>query len=132
VEASKLTVYFIGDDRRRVKIGFTTNLTQRIYALQSATASELSLLRVLDGGLATERWLHKKFADYHITGEWFEFAEQMMVIVPPDEIPSPLSSRPDDTGFANISDLIKTADRLGCLSPDGRRYFAALLEEKSQ
>lgn len=81
-------VYFVGG-HGQVKIGYTSNLANRISALSGAAGTELNVLRTIDGGRPTERWLHKKFAAYRTHGEWFEYHPDMMTVMPPDEITKP-------------------------------------------
>lgn len=55
-----------------VKIGTSTNVTQRLAQLQSGFPYELKLLRVLPGYLEEERFFHDLFAEYRVRAEWFE------------------------------------------------------------
>lgn len=70
-------VYFISDGEY-VKIGKTTGwANNRLSALQTANARELTLLAVAffrDGMCATqlEGWLQGQLKTYHVRGEWFE------------------------------------------------------------
>lgn len=81
------SVYFIQDDKGRVKIGWTRDIRTRLMALQSGTLDNLALLRVVDGSKTVERWFHKRFAKHRIRGEWFAFASEMLTIAAPDEVP---------------------------------------------
>lgn len=82
-------IYFIGDEHGRVKIGHALDMQKRLSGLQTSCADNLSILRLIDGGEPTERWLHRRFAEAHIRGEWFRFLPEMLSILPPDEIPVP-------------------------------------------
>jgi hypothetical protein len=87
-----MSVYFIGDHRRRVKIGHSCDPDDRMEAIQACCADKLRLLRVIDGvGSATEAWLHRRFKNQRINREWFYLADKMLTIVPPAESPLPLS-----------------------------------------
>jgi hypothetical protein len=81
-------VYFVQADGDMVKIGWTTDLSKRLSSLRSSLPQQLELLRRIDGGKVTEKWLHKRFADRRVGGEWFEFCPEMMTIIPPDELPA--------------------------------------------
>lgn len=81
-------VYFVQDARGFVKIGFSTDPLSRIMSLQTAHASRLVILRIIDGGPITERWLHKRYAPLRASGEWFDFHPAMLTVIPPDEIPA--------------------------------------------
>lgn len=79
-----MTVYFIqvGKDGP-VKIGYAADAAIRLQQLQVAHPEPLHLLRTIDGGSKTEAWLHGKFSDHRIRGEWFNFCPEMMEIEPP-------------------------------------------------
>lgn len=112
IDAARLPggcVYFIGD-QRRVKIGHTTDLVSRLKDLRVASPDNHSVLRVLPGGSRTERWLHKRFSDRHIRGEWFRFTDEMMEITPPDEVPTrPVELRRRDVRLS-LRERIRDAD----------------------
>ncbi|MGN6769773.1 MAG: GIY-YIG nuclease family protein [Rhizobiaceae bacterium] len=64
-------VYFLraGDE---VKIGFSTNLRQRLEKLRNGNAFPVFVCRYVEGTMATERQFHKRFAEYRLRGEWFD------------------------------------------------------------
>lgn len=65
-------IYFLQNGRRKlVKIGFSGDHISRIDSLQSATPDKLKLLATLPGSRTLEAELHKRFAKYHVQGEWF-------------------------------------------------------------
>lgn len=80
-------VYFISDEHGRVKIGHALDVEKRLSGLQTSCADALYVMRLIDGGEPTERWLHRRFAAAHIRGEWFRFVPDMLAVVPPDEVP---------------------------------------------
>ncbi|WP_122049881.1 GIY-YIG nuclease family protein [Asaia bogorensis] len=65
-----------------VKIGFTTSPTTRFSAIGTSNAAGLSLLRLIEGSRATERWFHQAFDHQHIRGEWFSFDADMLTAIP--------------------------------------------------
>jgi hypothetical protein len=68
-------VYFIANGSR-VKIGFTTNLKNRLGSLALRADS---VLLALDGGPDLERALHAQFSDYRNGDtEWFELAPEIV------------------------------------------------------
>lgn len=73
-----------------VKIGYSSDVRNRLSALSTGAGCDLHLLRYLDGGRPTERWLHKRFSDLRVKGEWFVFDPEMLTVIPPDEIISPV------------------------------------------
>jgi hypothetical protein len=85
---SKSLVYFVMNyDTGAVKIGFTTNIKERLSSLRSGAGARLEVLRSIEGGEKRERWLHKRFAHLRREGEWFGFHDDMLTVVPPDEVP---------------------------------------------
>lgn len=58
------------------KIGYSSNLPQRLKALQSATADKLEIVASWPGSLITEHRAHQKFASKRVHGEWFELNDQ--------------------------------------------------------
>lgn len=66
-------IYVIqGEITRRVKIGSSDCIPQRIYAMQSASPDRFLLVYVLEGQTyREERELHARFAQYRLHGEWF-------------------------------------------------------------
>ena len=54
-----------------VKIGWTSNLEKRLYALRRGNAVELVLLKCIPGDRAVEAALHRRFRAYRVRGEWF-------------------------------------------------------------
>lgn len=76
-------VYFIAcTQTQRCKIGFTRGeVEKRLKALQTGSASELSLIAMQPGSVDTERALHERFAQYRIQGEWFEMSEPLFAYI---------------------------------------------------
>ena len=65
-------IYFIVQDNRFVKIGYTDNLVDRMKSLQTASPKTLKVKALLDGGCKTEAELHRMFAQARARGEWFQ------------------------------------------------------------
>lgn len=82
-----MSVYLIQDVIGRVKIGYSDTVYARKAALQTAHSEPLRLIRVVDGGKITERWMHRRFSSQRLGGEWFTFSADMLTVSPPDEIP---------------------------------------------
>lgn len=78
-----MTIYFARPrlDTGKVKIGFTTDVRKRIKGLSTAVPGGLELLATIDGGLKEEKYLHDKFAELCIGGEWFHYAEPIRKFV---------------------------------------------------
>jgi len=56
-----------------VKIGYSSNVTKRLRALQNASPAPLSVMWTTRGDMSTERRLHREFDKCRIRGEWFDF-----------------------------------------------------------
>lgn len=74
-------VYFIQDGHGRLKIGYSNDPAERLRSLQTAHGAELTLLGSIPGTIATERELHKRFADLRLTGEWFRAGDDLLAHV---------------------------------------------------
>lgn len=61
----------------RLKIGTSKNPRGRIEAMQGANPEPIRLIGVCHGGLHLERYLHTKFENYRIGGEWFAFVGEL-------------------------------------------------------
>lgn len=58
-----------------VKIGYTTQFKNRLDGLQTGIPEKLTVYGTIKGGgLGTEAALHKRFAAYRLSGEWFRKA----------------------------------------------------------
>jgi hypothetical protein len=74
-------IYFVGF-RDYVKIGFTRGpLKYRLADLQTAVPEKLAVLAVIEGSVADERALHKRFFAYRLEGEWFRFESELKTFV---------------------------------------------------
>ena len=72
-ELKRGAVYFLrADGKGNVKIGFTTDIDNRIKTLSTGHFSNLILVAIVPGVPADERELHKRFAKYRVRGEWFK------------------------------------------------------------
>lgn len=61
-----------------IKLGFSKDPRRRLKALQTACALPLVMLGVREGTRAFEQELHRRFAPYHATGEWFHPHEAVL------------------------------------------------------
>lgn len=65
-------VYFIRSETGSIKIGKSKRLSQRLVTLQTAFASPLVVLGVIENyEHDLEKELHTKFAKFRLKGEWF-------------------------------------------------------------
>lgn len=73
VVSPNANVYFIRDgNKRRVKIGMSTNVENRLKGLAHPFLGELTVMGTVPGGYAMEREMHHRFAEHRISGEWFK------------------------------------------------------------
>jgi len=76
---SKAAVYFAQCDRNaEVKIGFSTCVPNRLYALSNQRWSSMTLLGWVRGGPKVEREMHARFAEFAIGHEWFLPAPELL------------------------------------------------------
>lgn len=73
--AGKLGFLYVVSTGTSSKIGITTNVEKRIRSIHNGTPEPLTGLVVksvpLSGMAMAEAWLHKKFSEYRLKGEWF-------------------------------------------------------------
>lgn len=65
-------VYFVLSGDNRIKIGTSANVEKRLEALQTSSATKLSLLLTVPGGIDMETELHRRFKHIRESGEWFK------------------------------------------------------------
>jgi hypothetical protein len=74
------SIYFVqaGGGDAPIKIGFSTDVAQRLADLQVANPRELRLLLVVSGTEDIEAAFHHRFRKHHIRGEWFHPASLVL------------------------------------------------------
>jgi hypothetical protein len=71
-------IYFLrAREIGRVKIGYSANPKKRIASLQTASPTQLELIRIIEGTKDDEKDLHRKFAKLRIGGEWFTEKDEL-------------------------------------------------------
>lgn len=73
-------VYFILQRKyNAVKIGFTTDIDQRISAIRTFCPmhNDIKLLFWFDGSQEEEREFHRRFRSYRLDGEWFSLEGEL-------------------------------------------------------
>jgi hypothetical protein len=70
------TIYAVGF-QRYVKIGFATDVRNRIKGLQTAVPIKLAVYRTFAAHRSYERELHKRFSKHRLHGEWFMAAPEI-------------------------------------------------------
>jgi hypothetical protein len=61
-----------------IKIGFTTNLPQRLESLPFGTPHEVTLLHDMPGSFDFEVDMHRKFKHLRVKGEWFRAEQELL------------------------------------------------------
>ena len=75
-------VYFIqGELTKRIKIGKTGNMDQRLETLQCGSPDVLRVLKVVSGPDANDRVYHARFAVEQIYREWFEPSDRLLAFI---------------------------------------------------
>lgn len=82
-EASGITeVYFIQESgMRAIKIGISGGMENRMSMMLSNTPHDLSLLATIRCDHRFEHWLHNKFGESHIRGEWFRPTDDLISFI---------------------------------------------------
>lgn len=74
-------VYAVLAPRRLVKIGSSKNIRKRIRQLQIGSAEPLKFLGILDNDPSSERSYHKRFEQYRVGGEWFQWNYDLKMLL---------------------------------------------------
>lgn len=75
-------IYFIeAAGRGTVKIGFSIAPEERLADLQTSAPDKLILVATVEGDMNREKRLHKRFANYRLTGEWFRLAGDLAAYI---------------------------------------------------
>jgi hypothetical protein len=76
VQDRRGTIYFVlsCEKEPKVKIGFATNVRNRLRNLQVASPVRLVVVATVDGHNRLERTYHEKFRRDRLYGEWFRFS----------------------------------------------------------
>ncbi len=87
------SIYFIQEGLTGpIKIGYSKTPFLRKKKLQTGNATQLRFLGIISGTLDEEQWLHKRFARYHLRGEWFipdeTFVQQILALIQENVNPS--------------------------------------------
>lgn len=131
-------VYFIRAGSN-VKIGFSTQPMDRLQSLQTSHPDKLEILCTIAGSRDTERDMHKRFAKFHVRGEWFRMSSEITAFVTwakrriPDK--RRRAPKPADLAVAKIKQpplpevtkLLKLRTHYGANSPIGR-HISVLTE----
>jgi hypothetical protein len=135
-EPKKGWVYFIRSGKA-IKIGFTTDLDQRVRRLQTASSAPLELLGTVAGTLEDEQNLHRRFANLQLRGEWFRGHSSLMAYIrEATEIPEPAAAPepeepvqplPPETRAA-IRGLLKRRNEVGAETRQGY-HLSNLIEQ---
>lgn len=72
-------VYFVAEgDGKRVKIGVSTDVKERVKKIRQAKADpDARLLGFVFGCKGTEKQWHKRLSAHHATGEWFWYNDEV-------------------------------------------------------
>jgi hypothetical protein len=122
-----VAVYLIRcGDSGMVKIGFALNPEQRLRELQTGHWETLSLIRVIEGDIGAESWMHGRFSEFRVRGEWFRLTEEMLTIEIKRPEPEP---PPDDLTGEFVADWqAATAYYVGASATERRELIERFAE----
>lgn len=101
-------IYFVKADRY-VKIGFASNVKNRMITLQTDHYEQLTLLHSMPGDKIDEATLHNDFSSYHHRGEWFLFMGKLK-----DYIDYLRSAAPNDMVSVGETVRVEATARKAC------------------
>jgi hypothetical protein len=85
-------IYIVTDSNPdAVKIGKTSNLSQRLSTLQTASSRPLQLLALLPGDYDLENALHRRLAEVRLHGEWFQRTPEIEALIAARGFDEPVS-----------------------------------------
>jgi hypothetical protein len=80
--ATKVVYFIQSKSTGEIKIGWTGGpVSDRVTMLQVGNPSELVLLATMPGGPNRERYVHNKFRDLKVRGEWYVPAPTLMEFI---------------------------------------------------
>jgi len=86
--------YFMGGDEGPIKIGYSTQLAQRLSCIRNQNGLlRIRLLAKLTGGRERESYYHHKFKEHRFSGEWFERHPDILAEIDRLNTPSTLARR---------------------------------------
>lgn len=112
-------IYFIqASGTHLIKIGVAKDPEKRRQVLQTGHPHQLLIMRTMPGGRASERWLHHRYRDFRVQGEWFRFVEEMKSVEVPEDVRRKESPNAKDFKFDRVRD---SAYGIVRWRPDGSR-----------
>jgi hypothetical protein len=75
-------VYFAEEEGGYIKIGVSrvSTVLNRIAHLRNANPREITLRRIVEGDITTEKRLHRYFEHLYVRGEWFVVDDELAKI----------------------------------------------------
>ncbi len=84
-------VYFVGGDDGPIKIGYSTNVKNRLAKIQNGCPFRVRVLATVRGSQSDEMVYHLRFAADRLHGEWFarspELLREIERLIPPAHSP---------------------------------------------
>lgn len=74
-------IYFIKGHDKYIKIGFTTDIKNRLSTLQTSSPTKLTVIKLTKGTIRQEKELHKRFSNLRTNGEWFELSNDLLTYI---------------------------------------------------
>jgi hypothetical protein len=102
-----MQIYFAADADSRFKIGVSRNVAERVAGLQTASGGKLELIGAIDGDFPLEKSLHRRFARWHLRGEWFSATREAL-----EEIGCVIASPPKPKGILRGKRRVTDPDAL--------------------
>jgi len=109
-----MVIYFI---RRisdgAIKIGYSRSVKDRVQVYKHD--GSLQLICLIDGDLGTEKKLHEIFAEYRISGEWFEPGKDLLEYI----------------GSFAIGDVYRMDEFKSRRAGDGKRHLNLVVSDEA-
>lgn len=106
-----MAIYFVQNGNGNIKIGYAINPDKRIKSLQTANDEPLLLLGIKNGNMAFEKYLHERFKDSKVFGEWYLSTPDLLDYIRSDE-DSVIDTKSDITNENLLYELLSRVEAL--------------------
>jgi hypothetical protein len=112
-------IYFLKSKKTNfLKIGTSTNISNRVKSLDAANPMDLKIEAVLQGSFQTESGLHDLFSHLNRKGEWFKINDEMKYFI------RAIRLNPEENNIYTlyrISQRLRITDKANRLSKRGNK-----------
>jgi hypothetical protein len=71
-------IYLISHEDKFLKIGYTSDINNRLSQLQTSNPIRLKVINLIKGDVNLEKELHSRFKELRVNGEWFVYDAEIL------------------------------------------------------